>query len=238
MPKHLANTSHELIVNAVAGKNNYAIPVGNFVWDAPGQSALDVDTGSGFVPVAFPTGYTHLRRTSAGTPPTVNDAAIGFSYVGAVAAGWQFRFRWNEDVIPVSPIALSKVQAAANFAVPWNSNSVNAPDGVTIPAYPRAQCEFWRLTSHAGGRRGTDLVRLGRRYLPYFRGPLTRFTFAISDFAPTQASKRQRFKICYYDPETGARSALSGDTIVVCGVQADGVNGRRPVRTARSLWIE
>jgi len=238
MPKHLANTRHEMIVASVAGKNNYTIPLGNFVWDAPGQSTLDVDTGAGFTPV---TGYTHLRRSAPGTPVTVNDAAIGFSYGGVVAAGWTFRFRWKEEIIPVSPDAIAKVLVPSDLTVPWNSNGVvNFPNGITVPAYPGTQCEFWRQTTHAGGRRGSNsvLIRMGRRHLPYFRGPLGQFTFSITDFASTNVSKRNRFKVCYYDPQTGARSALSTNTIVICGRQADGVNGRRPVRTERSIWIE
>lgn len=240
MPRHLADTLHELIVASAAGKNNYTIPLGNFVWDAAGQSTLDVDTGSGFVPVAFPAGYTHFRRSATGTPSTVVDAAIGFSCVAAVAAGWTFRFRWKEEVIPVSPGAIAKVLVPADFTLPWNANGANFPNGVTVPEYPKARCEFWRQTTHSGGRRGSNnvLMRMGRRYLPYFRGPLDQFTFSIADFASANASKRNRFKVCYYDSTTGARSALSTDTIVICGPQADGVNGRRPVRAARSFWIE
>ena len=245
MPKHF-----EMIVSSIAGRNNYTIPLGRFVFDAAGQSSLDLDVGSGFNPVAFGTGYTHFRRNAPGTPASVADAAIGFAYVGAVAAGWSFRFRWKEEVIPTSPIAIAKVRVPAEFDVRWESNApLNpapganaAPNGVTIPEYSDVQCEFWRQSQNPGGQRGTinpaDVRRLGRRYLPYFRGPLNQFTFSTADFAATQASKRNWFKICYYDPVTGARSALSTDTIVVCGLQADSHNGVRPVRTERSVWIE
>jgi hypothetical protein len=250
MSKHLANTTYELIAASIAGRNNYTIPIGRFIFDAAGQSTLDLDTGSGFNPVAFGAGYTHFRRSAPGTPPSVADAAIGFSFIGVVAAGWTFRFRWQEEIIPESPGAIAKVRIPANFNVRWEQNSpLNpppntdaAPNGVTIPAYPDVQCEFWRQSQNPGGLRGTinpaAVRRLGRRYLPYFRGPLNQFTFSTADFATTQASKRNFFKICYYDPATGARSALSTDTIVVCGNQADSRNGVRPVRTERSVWIE
>lgn len=231
---------HELVVASVAGKNNYVTPIGDYVWDQAGQSTLEVDTGSGFTPVVFGSGYTHFLRSSTGTPASVNDAAIGFSFIGSVAAGWTFRFRWRETVIQAEPIAIAKVKLPIDYTIVWNSNSTDAPNGVMVPAMTGLQCEFWRQTNKPGGKRGASpvLIRDGRRYIPFYRGATGVFAHPITDFSVGNSTKRQRFKICYYNPLTGARSRLSADTVVVCSGKDDAVNGRIPVRTARSVWIE
>lgn len=231
---------HEMIVASIVGRNNYPIPIGDYVWSDISQSTLDVNKGAGFVSVPFGVGYNYFLRSAPGTPPTVNDAAIGFSFIGVVPAGWTFRFRWIETVIPTMPISIAKVRFPINYAIVWNSNSPNAPNGVTVPEFPGVQCEFWRQTGKPGGKRGSSVIlhRDGRRYIPFFRGALGLFNFTISDFSPANARQRQRFKVCYYNPLTGARSRLSSNTIVVCSLASDAVNGRSPVRSSRSVWIE
>jgi hypothetical protein len=170
----------------------------------------------------------------------VVDAAIGFSYGLAVMAGWTFRFTWKERIVPTPPVVVAKIRSPLDYTIQWLPNGSNAPNAVTIPASPGMAVEFWRQTFENGGRRGSSavLIRSGRRYVPYYRGAIGVFDFDIGTFSPSQPSKRARFKVCYYNPVTGARSRLSNDTIVVCSNVADSVNGRRPVRTARSMWIE
>lgn len=231
---------HEMIVPSVAGRNNYTIPVGNWFLNAIGETTLDIDSGAGYIPQAYGPDYAHLLRVTP--PPTVADAAIGFSIVGgAVPAGWTLRFRWHERTLLVQPSVVAKVIQPPNYAAPWNSSSaVDFPNGVRIPEYPDVQVEFWRQTWRNGGQRGNMgvLRRDGKRYLPYFRGVLNQFAFRSSEFRPTQPMKRNHFRVCYYDPATGARSALSNDIIVVCNdQQADRVNGRF-ARTRGSVWIE
>jgi hypothetical protein len=231
-----------VVVASIAGKNNYTIPIGNMFFDQAGETTLETDSGAGFVPQIYGLDYTHFRRSAAsGTPPTVADAAIGFSVVGAVPAGWTFRFRWFERRLITSPISLAKINTSGDYTVPWTANSVNAPNGILVPAYPGAQIEFWRQTWKNGGLRGTSTVlfRQGKRYLPYFRGATDVVSFPISAFCPTERTKRNHFRVCYYDPITGARSALSTDIIVVCSTTdpGDGVNGRIQ-RLKGSVWIE
>lgn len=233
---------HEITVASITGKNNYTIPIGNMFFDQAGETTLETDFGAGLIPQVYGINYTHFRRSVAsGTPPSVADAAIGFSVVGAVPAGWTFRFRWFERRLCTSPISLAKINTSAGYTVPWTPNSVNAPNGILVPAYPGGQIEFWRQTWKNGGLRGTSTVlfRQGRRYLPYFRGATDVISFPISAFCGTERNgKRNHFRVCYYDPITGARSALSNDIIVVCSItQPDRVNGRTQ-RTIGSLWIE
>lgn len=237
---NLVEVWHEIILTSVTGKNNYTIPVGNMFLDASNQTTLDINQGSGWIEQGYGPDYSHLMRSAPGTPPSVVDAAIGFSISGgAVVAGWGLRFRWVERRLVTSPISIAKVMQPPNYAVIWGQNTPNYPNGILVPEFPDAQVEFWRQTWRDGGVRGRDgtLFRQGKRYLPYFRGPAGQFRFAINDFAASQATKRNHFKVCYYLPN-GARSSLSTDTIVVCSDrQPDQVNGR-VVRTIHSLWIE
>lgn len=236
----MVDVVHEMVIPSVAGRNNYTIPVGNWFLNAIGETTLDINQGSGFIPQAYGPDYAHLLRVTP--PPTVANAAIGFSIVGgAVAAGWTLRFRWHERTLLVKPSAVAKVRLPVNYTVPWNSSSaVDFPNGVRVPEYPNVQVEFWRQTWRNGGQRGNMgvLHRDGKRYLPYFRGVLNQFAFAIPEFRPTQPLKRNHFRVCYYEPVSGARSELCSDIIVVCNDQQnDRVNGRF-VRTRGSVWIE
>lgn len=236
----MVDVIHEMVIPSVAGRNNYTIPVGNWFLDAPGDTTLDIDQGSGFIPQDYGPDYAHLLRVTP--PPTVANAAIGFSIVGgAVSAGWTLRFRWHERTLLVKPSAVAKVRVPASYTVPWNSSSaVDFPNGIRVPEYPNVQVEFWRQTWRNGGQRGNTgtLRREGKRYLPYFRGALNQFTFAKTEFRTAQPLKRNHFRVCYYEPVTGARSALSSDIIVVCNDQQDDrVNGRY-ARQKGSIWIE
>lgn len=177
------------------------------------------------------------------TPPTsVADAAIGFSLVGgAIPAGWTLLFRWVDNRILVAPNSIAKVLVPADYTtVSWQANSASAPNGVLVPELPGMQCEFWRETFRDGGKRGNNgvLKREGRRYLPFYRGATDVFRFSVADFATSKREHRNHYRVCYYDPSTGARSFLSRDVVVVCSlVQADRVNGRTQ-RATGSVWIE
>lgn len=231
---------HELVVFSTAGKNNYTIPIGNFFLDRAGETTLEINTGSGFVPQVYGANYLHYLRNAPGTPPTVVDAAIGFTVIGPVAANTIFRFRWTERKLCIEPCAIAKVIFAENFSVEWQTNSVNAPDGILVPAQPDVSVEFWRYTFDPGGLRGQNgvLRREGQRWIPFFRGPLNVFRFYRDTFTNnTKGSKRRRFRVCYYDPATGARSDLSRDVIVVNNGREDRANGLNR-RSRDSVWIE
>lgn len=235
----IATIPRTIVLNSIANKNNYRIPVGDWFLDAVGTTTLEIDSGAGYVAQAFGADYSHLRRY---TPPaSVADAALGFSLAGGpVPAGWSLLFRWNDGRILIEPNSIAKVLAPVDYTIPWLANSANAPNGVLIPELPGVQCEFWRETVRDGGKRGNNgvLKREGRRYLPYFRGTLDTFRFSVADFASTQREHRNHYRVCYYDPSTGARSLLSRDVIVVCNtMQPDRVNGRTQ-RQVGSVWIE
>jgi hypothetical protein len=210
--------------------------------DAVGETTLEIDQGNGFIVQAFGADYAHFRRNGSGTPATVADAAIGFSLVGgAVAAGWTMRFRWKERKLITGPPTVAKVLSSLDYSLSWQPNTVNATDAIQVPPINGMQIEFWRESRLNGGKRGTadptKIKREGRRYLPYFRGATNVFLFNRGAFAVT-TSTRFKYRVCYYNPNTGARSALSNEIILACGnVQDDRVNGRT-VRTKNSLWLQ
>jgi hypothetical protein len=235
----IANIPRQIVLDSIAGKNNYRIPVGDWFLDAAGQTTLEIDSGAGYVPKTYGVDYSHLQRVTP--PPTVADAAIGFTLAGGpVPAGWKLLFRWTDRRILVEPNSIAKVLVPANYAVPWSANGANPPNGVLVPELPGTQVEFWRQTNRDGGLRGNFLVlkREGRRYLPFYRGATDVFRFSVTDFATSQREHRNHYRVCYYDPSTGARSLLSRDVIVACSLaQADRVNGRTQ-RAVGSVWIE
>jgi hypothetical protein len=235
----IASIPRSIVLDSVANKNNYWIPVGDWFLDAAGTTTLEIDSGAGYVPQAFGADYSHLRRV---TPPaTVADAALGFTLAGGpVPAGWKLLFRWTDGRILVEPNSIAKVLVPANYAVPWSADGANPPNGVLVPELPGTQIEFWRETRRDGGLRGNNgvLRREGRRYLPFYRGAVDVFRFSVADFATSAREHRNHYRVCYYDPSTGARSLLSRDVIVVCSLaQADRVNGRTQ-RAVGSVWIE
>jgi len=239
----------EVIIPSVAGKNRYTIPVGNYFLDKAGETALDLDQGAGFISQQYGPDYSHLRRgfgnPAFGVPATVADAAIGFDFAHPVSAGWTFRFRWYERRILISPMPIGKVKYVAgvpDYTTPWIPTSIaNAPNGVVVPKLTGYAVEFWRESFKNGGKRGTlgVLRRDGRRYVPYFRGAVDVFTFPRTTFAPLSVFKfkRKKYKVCYYNPLTGARSSLSEDTIQIAPTNEDRTISIGTMHVGKSVWI-
>jgi len=235
-------TFGEMVVSSSAGVQDYFTQTGSYFFDGPGETTLERDMGAGFVPQVYGVDYTHRLRNALSCQPSVIDAAIGFTFIPAVLAGWTFRFRWKVKRILFEPYPVTKVRATAgvlNNAVKWGSNGVTPPIGVSVPPLPGYQLEFWRQTKKAGGLfLPGQRPRGGRRYLPYYRAAVDQLIVGIDEFSPFLGQRRQQYRVCYYDPILKARSMMSRDKIVVCGTLADAVDGRIPVRTARSVWIE
>lgn len=242
---HEVYWTRTMTVTTTAGNALYNTPPPEgYFFDAAGETTLTIDKGSGPVPQVYGFEYSHLTRNSPPTSASVLDIAQGFVIAGSPAevdAGWICVFTWKKRVILTDPLPIAKVRTDGDYSIAWGSNSAFPPNGVTVPGIEGYQVEFWRQSFKSGGLRQGTLgggLRYGRRYIPYLRFGTDVWTFSEDEFSPTQALKRNRFKVAYYNPSTGARSCLSNDTIVVCSIQDDGVNGRRPVRTGRSVWIE
>jgi hypothetical protein len=235
-------TFEQIVVPSSAGVQEYFTPTGSYFFDGTGETALERDTGAGFVPQVFGVDYTHRARAATSCPASVIDAAIGFTFIPAVLAGWTFRFRWKVKTVLVEPYPVTKAKVSAGVidnSVTWKANTADAPNGILVPPLSGYQLEFWRQTRHPGGLPGFGTrPRGGRRYMPYYRAAVGQFAVGIDEFAPVAAKNRWQYRVCYYNPLSKARSLMSRDKIVVCSGTSDAVNGRSPVRTARSVWIE
>lgn len=241
---NFSEIQHEMILPTLLGKNNYRIPVGSYFASGTPIS-LEIDQGAGYIPQDLGPDYSELGRVTP--PPTVADLKLGYSLAGGpIAAGWSMRFRWVERQLRMNVGPLAKVKLVGgvpDYANPWNQSSTpDHPNGVRIPEMAGMQVEFWRYARKNGGKRGGFgvLHRDGRRFVPYFRGPVNQFLFTVDDFRPTSHSLRYaKFRVCYVDPVTQARSPLSTDEIIVCARgRDDRTNMGAALRAANSVWIQ
>ena len=227
-------TTRTLALKSIAGEPNYRIPVGLwFKSGVPGSETTTLTING--IEQFLGADYGYVGRFSP--PPTVVDCVFGFSLAGSPPAGWDLVFTWQEGFARIAPptVLLQRLINPGggwepDFSVPGNgwlpTSVVQAPNGVMIPPPPAPYVvEFWRESAKRGGTfltpAGHQVWRNGRRYVPYFRGPSTQSveptTFHSSEFASTRARPWQKFRVCYYNPLTGARSALSAETIIVIG---------------------
>jgi len=239
---------HQMTVPSVAGQQGYIIPVGDWFTNEPSECVLERDSGGGFVTLTYGLDFKGFIRS--GSPAAVLDLVIGFYLVAAPPAGQTFRFTWYERVLFKTPIPVAKAKLTGSPPVPdmtvkWSQNTSNAPNGITVPELTGYVVEFWRRNAKSGGLHVNALgsrQRRGPRYVPYYRGSVGLFNFTADTFSPANVgSKRQKFRVCYYNPTTFARSFLSEDVIVVNSQAKADFNtshGAAQVRQARSVWIE
>lgn len=215
----------EMVVASIAAEDRYRIPVGSLFLDAAGETTLEVDTGSGYTPAVYGVDYVHLPRgyLRPCATPTVIDAVIGFRWInGAVPGGWTFRFRWLERRILVQPAGVAAVRLDGSLqpdqSTPWYVNSSGRhPNGIRVPLLPDYCVELWRVTKHRGGlNSGGQFTRNGRRYVPYVRYPVGQdaINFELGPQLIKVSRGKRLMKVCYYNPATGARSALCAETIL------------------------
>lgn len=237
-----SEVQHEVKITSILNHNKYTIPVGN--WYQSGTPiSLEIDSGGGYVPKVLGVDYFELGRYTS--PATVADMKIGFELAaGPVPAGNLMKFKWVSRTLPYPVPPLAKVNLAAgvpDYSIVWNPPTTQYPNGITIPEYPNVSVEFWRQTRLQGGKRGRNgvLYRAGRRFVPYFRGIQDKFTFTLQDFlSDSHTMKKTKFRVCYVDVATGARSELSSDIIQVCERRRDDrINNYGVVRYQDSVWI-
>lgn len=247
---------HQVILPSIAGEQTYLIPVGCIFTNRPGEFLLEVDKGTGFVRETEGIDYAVFTRN--GAPLSVADIGFGFFRPVAPPAGWNFRLTWYERIVHKTPMGIAKIKltgvgGTVDMSVRWNQNSANAPNGVTVPELTGYVVEFWRKVQRSGGLHGLNLndrQRRGPRYIPRYRGTAGKFNFHVSEFTGGTSFARHKFRVCYYNPLTFARSMLSTDIIVACSpAKADKVGlpalntvppraADAQVRQAGSVWIE
>lgn len=236
---------HEIIVSTVVGRHSYVIPVGNWFIDRASDTSLDIDTGGGWIPQAYGADYSHLRRYSP--PASVADLCIGWSLAGPPPAGWSMRFRWKQWNFRDAPKVVAPVRLVAgagsdpDYSKTWHQNMAgDEPDAVQVSELDGFGLEFWRRTLRTGGLRGLTLKRSGRRYVPYQRFPAGQFIVHKTEFSPCTSASRHYYRVCYYDPATGARSPLSREVVTVNNFRDDRLRtiiGGGVVRVSGSVWV-
>ena len=240
--------SRELSFTTVAGRKIYFVPLGEHFFDAPSETEILYGgllhrIGDGF--------YTHIHR-SMSPWMNVTDTMIGIALTTPPPAGVTLILRWKQRIILLAPPSALLVHCSHYITgwkpdytlVGWKQNDPTvAPNAIQISLPPPGYVvEWWRLTRQKGGDHGGygSGYRAGRQYLPVYRGPAI-FTDNESLFLKTQFDQSSQcapwkhYKVCYYNPITGARGALSSEVIISPGNIPDQHNSKGPVRY--SLWI-
>lgn len=219
-------------------ESNYYIPIGCIFFDAAGESTLEVDTGGGFTPAVYGVDYVHLQRGLTRPAAPITDIAIGFTWIsGPVSPGWTFRFTWKERHILINPAPIMAIYLSGgvpDYSNYWHVDSAPTTNGIMVPDLNNYQVELWRMSNHRGGKN----FRGGKRFVPYVRGATNQFIFDMSGFAGSR--RKWRFRICYYNPITGARSPLSEDVVAFNNTGRNdtcGGSGSR-IRINKAVWIE
>lgn len=233
---------HEVVAPTVPGRISYTIPLGGWFIDRPADTSLEIDSGSGWVPQAYGADYGHLRRYSP--PPTVADLCIGWTLSGPPGA-WLMRFRWNEWVYQSAPQVVTPVRLIGgpgtdiDYSVIWyQPTDYVCPDAVWVPPMDGFGLEFWRRTNRTGGLRGSSLTRSGKRYVPYIRFAPGKWIVHNMEFRPGSSVRIWKFKVCYYDPVTGARSPLSNATITANQGSPEMLRTVGVSRGPGSVWVD
>ena len=233
-------------LTTIAGQKLYLLPLGEYFRDAVGETEIDYNgikhSGDGF--------YTHVHRSLAAWM-NVADTCIGIVLVTPPPAGVVLTLHWKQRIFLLTPPSVALVHCS-HYLGGWKpdytitgwrqDNPTIAPNAIQVAIPPLGYVvEWWRLTQQKGGAHGPGSgYRAGKRYLPVYRGPAPNMEnpalFLREQFDKGSDSRPWRhFRVCYYQPTTGYRSALSSEVIISAGSQPDQHNGKGPSRY--NLWI-
>lgn len=231
----------------VAGQQGVFLPWGAYVLAAASNIEVLLDQGGGFVQQAYGADFGFQTRQRAGWPqPSTADVSTGIWMNDPAAGGETVRVRWRSGSIliePPSPIAFS---TAAPVPPLGNFNSFRyigpyVPNAFKVAERFGLQVEVWRMSARGGCNRspvsvpGFLQVRGGRRFSPFWRGPAG---FGETTILPNTFTQRRKnvFRVCYYDPATGARSALSAERVYFVN-RRDAIGTAGTMHPAGSVWV-
>ena len=233
----------------VVGQTLYCLPMGEHFLDAATETEVTNRGGTYRIGDGF---YAHVHRHLAPWMLSVSDAMMGIVLAIPPGEASALTIKWRQKLILVPPGSVALVHCVLasgvwrpDYSMKWLQNDpLLAPNAIQVPPPPDGYVvEWWRLSRQKGGEHadhGTG-YRMGRRYLPAYRGPAVG-TDNPSLFLRTQfdgASSHgpwRHYRICYYNPTTGARSALSSEVIIAAGINnPDQHNSKGPCRY--NVWV-
>jgi hypothetical protein len=239
--------SRTVTLHTVIGQKLYFIPLGEHFLSKIGETSVLYNGVSHVYGDGF---YTHVHRSMS---PFMNitDTCIGIKLTTAPSTIVTLVLNWKQRILQVAPPPIIPVKCDLIAGVwkidyvsdSWRCNSPTLCLNAVQVAEPPPGCvvEFWRICRRRGGSHGGN--RSGRRYVPIFRGPAVHTEnsalFHRSQFDPiSDCAPWRKFKVCYYNITTGARSQLSQEVIVVGGSKRDQHNKPSGDGAYRyGLWI-
>lgn len=195
--------------------------------------------------------------------PTTADVTQGVWLAVALAGGETVRITFvvrSLLLAPPVPMAiyapgevLPVVQTIFAFApgtpLPTNGILRGRPFQLLLTARKGLQVEFWRKTLRAGKTRPSAdpslpapfmMLRAALNWSPYWRSGVAAADGQeiVQPYGPMMSGgRKRRFRLAYYDPASGARSALSNETVFV--VRAPDTVGMPATKAhlGDSVWV-
>lgn len=208
-----------------------------------------------YVPMTRQTGGSSQAWPQASTADVARGVYLTNPCVGGETVAVTFALRSIDLAPPVprvtyAPGGVIPDPGGPNLRSRFSYQGPNVPQALMVEEIEGLQVEIWRKSLHSGSVRqsslgnGLNIVRSSRHWSPYWRSPVaTASQVLVSDpitsgwISPQSSSRRFQFRLAYYDPTSGARSALSELTLYATFVgNGDRINGftAHPVP---SLWV-
>jgi hypothetical protein len=255
-------TTRETILTADGTHAIFRLPLGSYVASHIDDILVFISTDGGVTWIDQQLGadfafyYSGRFNPGFSQPPSVQDVASGIEIVAGVpSAGWRIKIQWIERISPFVPRSIVPARFTGSpytvdNSFSWEtSNDAHTPNGILLPQGPDGYVpELWRVTKHKGGlnrdRAGFHFIGGGRRLIPYFRGPQANVVdpnaiVLVGGLGISTASARKfKFRVCYYNPTTRARTAFAPGLITVFG-RIDRHNGNSlTVRRLQTVYVE
>lgn len=236
----------------VAGQQAVFLPWGQYVLAQSGWAEVTLNGA----PLTFGVDWIFQTRQARSTGwgyPSTADASTGVWLLVSTNAGDVVVVRWRTGRINLPPPSVSPVYVTGGALPPspgvgltqrWTYVGAVLPNAIVCPGLDGFQLEVWRMSRKSGrvvGVRvlpGLDEYRRGRNFVPLFR-PASATSGDIliqpgADFsAPTN---RSHYRVCYYDPATGARTDLSAEHVVFENRRDDRISTLGVVHQRGSVW--
>jgi len=221
---------------AVAGQQGFFLPFG--VWSRA-DDILSVEVNG--TPITPGFGWTAMRRQRGSWPqPSTDDVCQGV-WLSAPSSGGDvvritFRTRRLLDITPpvlgLLPSSNEKIvdTGGANLKFPaiYLGPTAQLPNQLIVRKSAGLCVEYWRWTKHNALFRGASIYPLmqqrhGRHWSPFFRSAVATESGdelvdpRLEGWIRYTRPYGVKFRACYYDPSTGARTELGTQTLKASG---------------------